>query len=180
MPSDLFYSTKNDLAGKELTAALTTAFVAKKRVQNGTYLGRSRVLVGGQEYQFQNTGGQTIEAGASIAVQNIGRRAAAIYAPTDLPTGLTGGGGGTTVTTTTVLTDHTHNTAYAQGGALTGYVDVTGDTMTGALTLFGAPTTDLHAATKAYADGLYTTFFTYIVTDNDSVVVNDGDVVWRV
>lgn len=33
-----------------------------------------------------------------------------------------------------------------------GYVNVTGDTMTGLLTLSGAPTADLHAATKAYVD----------------------------
>lgn len=32
------------------------------------------------------------------------------------------------------------------------YVSLTGDTMTGALTLSGAPTTDLHASTKKYVD----------------------------
>lgn len=34
----------------------------------------------------------------------------------------------------------------------TRYVNVTGDTMTGLLTLSGAPTADLHAATKKYVD----------------------------
>lgn len=35
---------------------------------------------------------------------------------------------------------------------LTGYLPLTGGTLTGALTLPGAPTQDLHAATKAYVD----------------------------
>ena len=38
--------------------------------------------------------------------------------------------------------------------ALDGKVSTTGDIMTGPLTLSGAPTLPLHAATKAYADGL--------------------------
>lgn len=128
MPSSLFYSTKNDLAGKELTAALASAFVAKKRVENGVYLGRNRVLVGGQEYQLQNTSGQTLDTGASLAVQNIGRKAAAIYAPTDLPTGITGGGGGSgsslAVTTSTTTADHIHDGAVNSGGALAIYAEV--------------------------------------------------------
>jgi hypothetical protein len=39
-----------------------------------------------------------------------------------------------------------------------GYVAKTGDTMTGLLTLSGAPTTNLHAATKLYVDTLTTGF----------------------
>lgn len=40
-------------------------------------------------------------------------------------------------------------------GTLDGrYVNVTGDTMTGDLTLAGDPTSDLHAVTKGYADGI--------------------------
>ncbi|MGY2987724.1 hypothetical protein [Bradyrhizobium sp. USDA 4508] len=38
----------------------------------------------------------------------------------------------------------------------TQFVDVTGDTMTGPLVLFGAPTADLHAATKKYVDDTMT------------------------
>ena len=40
--------------------------------------------------------------------------------------------------------------------ALDGKLSLTGGTLTGALTLSGAPTTDLHAATKAYVDNLAT------------------------
>ena len=40
--------------------------------------------------------------------------------------------------------------------AITGKVGKSGDTMTGALTLSGAPTANLHAATKAYVDSVVT------------------------
>jgi hypothetical protein len=45
------------------------------------------------------------------------------------------------------------------------YVNLTGDTMTGALTLSGAPTADLHAATKKYADDKLTAAKTQADTD---------------
>ena len=108
MPSNLFYSTQSGLATKELAATLGSTFKKNVRVENGVYLGNNRVLVGRQEYQFQNTSGQSIDTGTSIAVQNIGRKAAAIYAPTDLPTGLAVSGSSSTSTTTTALTVHTH------------------------------------------------------------------------
>lgn len=37
---------------------------------------------------------------------------------------------------------------------ITGKVNKSGDTMTGALTLSGAPTADLHACTKKYVDDI--------------------------
>lgn len=43
----------------------------------------------------------------------------------------------------------------------TDYVEVTGDTMTGALTLSGDPTSDLHAATKQYVDNASPSFGGY-------------------
>lgn len=49
--------------------------------------------------------------------------------------------------------------------ALSGvYVDVTGDTMTGALTLFGNPAAALHAATKGYVDNT-----TVSITGNETM-----------
>lgn len=119
MPSKLFYSTQSNLASRELASTLGSTFKKNVRVENGVYLGRNRILVGGQEYQFQNTGGQTIETGASIAVQNIGRKAAAIYAPTDLPTGLAVSGSSDSTTTTATLSVHTHADTESGGNTLT-------------------------------------------------------------
>ena len=123
MPSNLFYSTQSGLTTRELAATLGSTFKKNIRIENGVYLGNNRIIVGRQEYQFQNTSGQTIEAGTTVAVQNIGRKAAAIYAPTDLPTGLSASGSSSATGSVTayVLADHVHNTAYAQGGELTAY-----------------------------------------------------------
>ena len=46
------------------------------------------------------------------------------------------------------------DTTSAQIRARIGAVNIAGDTMTGFLTLHGAPTSALHAATKAYVDGI--------------------------
>ncbi|MBT9173433.1 MAG: hypothetical protein DDT21_01834 [Syntrophomonadaceae bacterium] len=119
MPSNLFYSTQSNLATQGLAATLSSTFRRNVRVENGVYLGNNRILVGRQEYQFSNTGGQTIKAGASIAVQNIGRKAAAIYAPTDLPAGLAVSGGSSATTTTSNLTVHTHAGTDSGGSTLT-------------------------------------------------------------
>lgn len=119
MPSNLFYATQSNLATQGLAATLGSTFKRNVRVENSVYLGNNRVLVGRQEYQFQNTSGQVVEAGASIAVQNIGRKAAAIYAPTDLPTGLAVSGGSSTSTATTELTVHTHAGTDSGGSTLT-------------------------------------------------------------
>src|SRR3990167_813598 len=92
MPSNLFYSTQTKLATQGLAATLSVTFKKNVRTENGVYLGHNRILVGRQQYRFQNSSGIAISTGAEIAVQNIGRKAAAIYAPTDLPLGLAGGG----------------------------------------------------------------------------------------
>jgi hypothetical protein len=46
-----------------------------------------------------------------------------------------------------------NGTAWTGGSQSAGFVAKSGDSMTGALTLSGAPVNTLHAATKAYADG---------------------------
>jgi hypothetical protein len=50
--------------------------------------------------------------------------------------------------------EHNANGTLKSTGSLAGKVSKSGDTMTGALTLPGAPTSGLHAATKTYVDGL--------------------------
>ena len=121
MPSSLFFSTKTKLATKGLATALGSAFQTNKRTETGTYLGRNRILVGGQEYQFQNNGGTTFAEGDSLIVQNIGRLAAAVYAPSDLPGGIGAPNSGSTSSSasssTTALADHTHSGAASSGGA---------------------------------------------------------------
>jgi len=121
MPGRLFQSVKGDFANREIVSALQSAFKKNPRVVNGTYLGRNRIFVNGQEYNFQNTSGQTIATGATVAVQNIGRKAAATYAPTDLPTGLavSGGGGGDSSSGTSTLVEHTHADNSSGGSTLT-------------------------------------------------------------
>lgn len=52
-----------------------------------------------------------------------------------------------------VWTGSAWSASYLPAGA---YIQKSGDTMTGALTLSGAPTNTLHAATKAYVDGTVT------------------------
>lgn len=50
------------------------------------------------------------------------------------------------------IADYLNSSPTAPTSLFTSYVQKAGDTMTGALTLSGAPSTNLHAATKAYAD----------------------------
>jgi hypothetical protein len=57
--------------------------------------------------------------------------------------------------TTTAISTATTNITSAYTTAVAAKVDKAGDTMTGALTLSGAPTIDLHAATKKYVDDLF-------------------------
>ena len=50
------------------------------------------------------------------------------------------------------LLDGQHGSYYATSSSVNGKVSLAGDTMTGLLTLSGAPTSNLHAATKLYVD----------------------------
>lgn len=71
--------------------------------------------------------------------------------------------GATSSATTTA--DHTHSGAASSGGTLAGY------------SATGHSHGDLYY-TEAEVDALYTTFFSYILTDADAVIVNDGEIVW--
>lgn len=67
------------------------------------------------------------------------------------------GSAGTVDTYTITYTDDTTSTFNVTNGAIpdiSSKLDISGGTMTGALTLFGAPTADLEAATKKYVDDL--------------------------
>ena len=119
MPSKLFYSTRTKLATKELASTLGSTFKAKARVQTGTYLGRNRILVDGQEYQFTANGNTSVSTGDTIQVENIGRKAAAIYSPTDLPKGVGGGSGGGSSAAASALITHTHDGDDTGGNTIT-------------------------------------------------------------
>ena len=62
--------------------------------------------------------------------------------------------------------------AVNKGYADTRFVNVTGDTLTGALTLSGDPTSDLHAATKQYVDDEVTTA---VATEASARISGDND-----
>jgi hypothetical protein len=71
------------------------------------------------------------------------------------------------------------------GGSLSGvtladYLAKAGGTMLGFLTLFADPVNALHAATKQYVDSRQAIFLNSIVTLNDEVIINNGDVVYTV
>lgn len=51
-----------------------------------------------------------------------------------------------------------------------------GGTMTGALTLSGAPTANLHAATKQYVDGEITTVSSSVSTNTSNISTNTGNI----
>ena len=71
-------------------------------------------------------------------------------------------------------TDEPESTALTEAAADLRYVNLAGDTMTGALTLSGPPTVPLHAATKAYVDALPPSGITQTAADLRYVNV-DGD-----
>ena len=84
--------------------------------------------------------------------------AASTYAPIDSPT-FTGTVSGITKSmvglgNVTNTSDANKPVSTAQQTALDAKLSLSGGTMTGALTLSGAPTSDLHAATKLYVDGV--------------------------
>jgi len=121
MPSKLFYNVRNSEAGKGLATTLIKAFERKPEPRTGTYLGRNQIQVQGQKYIFRNESGITINVGDSLPVKNVGRKAAAEYAPTSgYGTVLTSGGGGGGSSAAT-LADHDHLAGLGSGGVLTGY-----------------------------------------------------------
>lgn len=131
MPGRLFQAVKSGIANQELTTALDSTFRRKPRVVNGTYLGRNRILVGGQEYSLQNTSSTPLAKGDIVAVHNIGRKAAAIYAPADLPAGYSSTGGRpytyiSGVTEHSALSGLTTGDDHPQYGLLTGTETITG------------------------------------------------------
>jgi len=105
MASSLFYSVRSDLASQNFAQSLGKAFRRNVRTETGIYIGRNRITVSGQQYQFRNTSGLDVAVGSSIEVTNVGRKAAAIYAPTDTPFGFFVGAA--------LLTAHSHATRAA-------------------------------------------------------------------
>jgi len=210
------------MAGRQLAKTLKNVFSETEKPRTGIYLGDNRIQIGTQNYIFRNESGISVTVGESLAVKNVGRKAAAEYAPASGAGVFSSASSGGSASTTTL--DHAHGIAYGDGGVLdhgglsgltdddhTGYLLATGTrtgatsqaqdfgatygiktdklaestgaagvTVVGNLILAGAPTSALHATTKAYVDALHETIMPYIVCDETSVIVNNGEVVWSI
>jgi len=82
MPTALFYSVKADAMLDEWVTTMRGNFQTAPVEKTGVYAGSNTVYVSGQTYHFRNTEGVTLFVGKELAVRNIGRPAAAVYAPT--------------------------------------------------------------------------------------------------
>ena len=76
--SKLLTRTKSSVAAKRLAANLGGKFEAAQTSVSGTVVGANLVSVGGQQYRSIGIDG---DAGASVAVRNIGTPAVAVYGP---------------------------------------------------------------------------------------------------
>lgn len=114
--SKLFYGVLNNESSRGLVRALRGSFEEKQRKVSGTLLTATTIQVEGQVYPFTGAGA----AGETLAVVNVGRKAAATYIPADGEGGIvvTGGGG---TSTTVAMTAHQHTGAVGDGGTLGGY-----------------------------------------------------------
>jgi len=113
----LFWDTKSRQSTASLGGQLVNAFARKPEKITGVYLGRNRIQVQGQQYTFRNETGIAVNTGDSIPVTNVGRKAAAVYAPVS-GYGTIAGSGGSSTSTTTALADHVHDGTANSGGAL--------------------------------------------------------------
>jgi hypothetical protein len=102
-----------------------------------------------------NTGATTLNANGT-GVKSVVRTTGAALSAGDIQAGAK-----TLVAYDTTLGKYVLITPHL--GSLANYVLKAGDTMTGALTLFGAPTSSLHAATKAYVDAVTTSLSAYLL-----------------
>lgn len=58
-------------------------FEPRRTEQLGTYLGANEVVVNGKRYRFRDTQNINPQPGQQLTVRNVGRRAVAIYAPSE-------------------------------------------------------------------------------------------------
>jgi len=100
MPSKAFSLSKTRLQSNKLTRTLRGNFSAQPDVRSAAVLGNKLIAVGGSLYD-STVGGDSI--GEAVAVVNVGRPAAAVYAPSSGGAAVvsvsTGGGGGSSSAT---------------------------------------------------------------------------------
>lgn len=161
MASRLYYDALNQQATEGLGDSLLKAFEGKKRKYTGIYLGRNQIQVNGQRYRFRNETGLDVAEGEALAVVNVGRLAAAEYAPAS-GAGSVATGGGSSGAVASALQDHGHTGAVGDGGVLGGYA-ATGHSHV------SADITDLD----------HTQALGWIVCTEDAIVINAGEVVWQ-
>jgi hypothetical protein len=68
---------------RQMGRQLTGQFSKKQEVVTGTPISQTQVLVGATRYPLRNSVGATITPGQPMKFRNIGRLAAAEYAPTE-------------------------------------------------------------------------------------------------
>jgi|WetSurMetagenome_2_1015567.scaffolds.fasta_scaffold08917_2 hypothetical protein len=100
MSSALFFEVRNDRLAQALRATLDGSYASKVNEWTGIVLSASEVLVSNQRYELSGMGSGAA-MGGNLLVQNIGRAAAAVYAPlygvgsSVVIRSSSGGGGGT-------------------------------------------------------------------------------------
>lgn len=80
MSSTLFFEARNARLAVALRATLDDTYAGRVDERTGIVLSSSEVMVSNQRYEFSG-GGINYNTGGSVLVQNIGRSAAAVYAP---------------------------------------------------------------------------------------------------
>ena len=139
------------------TASTTYAPIASPTF-TGTVSGITKTMVGLGNVENTSDGDKPISSATQTALDNKldSSTASTTYAPIESPT-FTGTVSG--ITATMVGLSNVENTSDADKpisddtqAALDDKLDLAGGTMTGALTLSGAPSSSLHAATKQYVD----------------------------
>lgn len=82
-PSQLFYAVKRDAMLGDLARTMRGTFRAAPVERTGIYAGNNEIIVSGRRYRFRNTAGLTVYVGKAMPVINVGRLAAAVYAPAE-------------------------------------------------------------------------------------------------
>lgn len=130
-----FSTTRSDALDSGLSAVATSVVL----VDGSTF--PDPALYGGKPYTVILAYGTSREEVCTVTAK-----------PTTTTLTVTRGQDGTPATIKNAGDVVVHGVSAREFRSIADKVDVAGDTLTGALTLAGAPTQDLHAATKAYVD----------------------------
>lgn len=94
MSAPLFYEVRSSRLAMALRATLNDNYAGRVVERTGIIMGPAEIMVSSQRYDL-NSAGSTLVVGGAMLVQNIGRPAAAVYAPVrGGGTVAIGGGGG--------------------------------------------------------------------------------------